>query len=582
LPGRDTGAVRLALAQINTTVGDIDGNASLVAEWIGRAREESCDLVLFPELTLPGYPAEDLYLLPHFAQASAAALEELAATTAGSPGIAVLVGFAEPVPGADPRFGASPSTGRHRPCAHNALALLADGHVQQIYRKQVLPNYGVFDELRQFDPGDEAGTSEVTVAGGRSAARIGLTVCEDAWHAAEPAVAAVEAGAELLVNASASPWYRGRGPEREAVFTDLAARLRRPIALCNLVGAQDGLVFEGESLVASADGEVIARAAQFEQELLVCELDLAADSSRGAQPAGREAASARPAATLGGRLEPPAEVWAGLRLGLADYAEKNGFKGVVLGLSGGIDSALIAALAADALGPDRVTCAVMPSPYSSDATQSDARLLATNLGTHLVELPIAAIMSASTDALAPGGSDGLVEENLQARIRGNLVMALSNRDGLLALSCGNKSEASVGYATLYGDMAGGLAPIKDVPKSLVYRLAEHVNLTAGRPLIPTSVIERAPSAELRPDQRDTDSLPPYDLLDRALEAHIERDLSVGEMVAEGIPHERAERVAALVRASEHKRRQAAPGIRITPKALDRDRRMPLTDGYRYA
>lgn len=554
--------MRIGLAQINTTVGDIGGNADKVVEWAARAADEGCDLVLFPELTLPGYPGEDLYLQPHFAAASARALETLADRIADIP---ALIGFAEP---AGSNWTAT-ETIRSHASAFNSLALISEGRVQTVYRKMALPNHAVFDELRQFLPGDEP--QVVTIAGHR----IGLTICEDCWNGGGPARLAVEAGAELLLNASASPWYLGRGREREANFARLAGELGLPIAVCNLVGAQDGLVFDGQSLVAGPQG-TLARAGRFGEELLVVDLS---------------AASAPVTAADSADLE---ELRQGLCLGLRDYVVKNGFAGVVLGLSGGIDSALVAALAVEALGPDQVTCIVMPSPHSSRETQADAREMARRIGARLVELPIGAAMQAYVDTLEGAGetAGGVTVENIQARIRGNFVMALSNRDGLLALSCGNKSEACVGYATLYGDMAGGLAPIKDLLKTRVYALAAHLNSTGLRSRgadgtaisepIPPSILDRAPSAELRPGQRDTDSLPPYDLLDAALEAHVERDLSREEMIAEGIDADVADRVIDLVKISEHKRHQAAPGIRATAKALDRDRRIPITNRYRAA
>lgn len=555
--------MRIALAQINTTVGDIAGNSAKVAEWAARAAGEGADLVLFPELTLPGYPAEDLYLQPDFTTHSAEAVAELA----GELAIPALVGFAEPAAAAGQRS-------RDRPSAYNSLALVQDGRLDAIYRKSSLPNYGVFDELRQFIPESSPITASV------SGSEIGLTVCEDCWNGGGIAELEVAAGADLLLNASASPWHRGRGRTRQDVFSRLARSVARPIAVCNLVGAQDGLVFDGQSFVVDGTGQVIARASQFVEQLLICE-------TGPGSPFGEQAPE----------LDDLDELRAGLVLGLRDYVAKNGFSGVVLGLSGGIDSALVAALAVEALGPEAVTCLAMPSPYSSAGTQQDAREMALGLGVRLIQLPIGDSMVSYESALASAGEQagGVSAENIQARIRGNLVMAISNRDGLLALACGNKSEAAVGYATLYGDMAGGLSPIKDLSKTVVYQLAAELNrdglrvparsregsdgYTIEAP-IPPSIIERAPSAELRPDQRDSDSLPPYELLDPALEAHIERDLSLAEMVAEGIDPAIAERVVDLVRISEHKRHQASPGIRVTAKSLDRDRRMPITNGYR--
>lgn len=550
--------MRLALAQINTTVGDIEANEAKILEQVSLAAAQGADLIIFPELTVAGYPAEDLYLQPHFLDRNRAAVDNLAGEING---IAALVGFAEPADRAATQPG--------RPSAFNSLALINKGKLAGIYRKGSLPNYGVFDERRQFIPAGEPLTARI---GGID---IGLTVCEDCWNGGDLAAREAQAGAELIVNASASPWFRGRGRERQEVFSRLARSIARPIAVCNLVGGQDGLVFDGQSFVIDAGGSVVARASQFEEQLLICDLHPEAGSE-----------------TVAKQLDDPGELRAGLILGLRDYVFKNGFSGVVLGLSGGIDSALVAALAAEALGPERVTCLVMPSPHSSDETQADARRMAAHLGVKLIDLPIGAGMAAYEETLAAAGEEigGVSAENIQARIRGNLVMAISNRDGLLALACGNKSEAAVGYATLYGDMAGGLAPIKDLSKTLVYTLARELNRSGlnprgGSPIempIPESIITRAPSAELRPEQRDSDSLPPYELLDPALEAHIERDLDADEMIAEGIDPAVAARIVDLVRISEHKRRQAAPGIKVTAKALDRDRRMPITNRYRPA
>jgi NAD+ synthase (glutamine-hydrolysing) len=534
--------VRIALAQINPTVGDIDANAAKMTEWIGRARAESADLVVFPELCVPGYPAEDLYLKRHFIEANRLAVEGIAA---GVEGIVALVGFAEPAAGG--------GDFRH---AHNSLAVLAEGAVRSVYRKNRLPNYSVFDEQRYFIPGTEPAT--VDVAG----TRVGLTVCEDCWVEGPPASTEVAAGATVIANPSGSPYHRGKGRERELLFGGLARGYAARFAFCNLVGGQDELVFDGQSFVLDADGGVIARAAQFEEELLVCDLD--STPARIAEP-----------------LPDLAEVYRALVLGLRDYVTKNGFRHVGLALSGGIDSALVALLAVDALGPERVTCVIMPSPHSSSETQEDARTIAVNLGVEALEIPIAGAMD-EYDAALPGGlgGGGLAAENIQARIRGNMMMALSNAHGWLVLTTGNKSEMSVGYATLYGDMAGGFAAIKDVPKTLVYELVAHRNgAEGGREPIPASVIERPPSAELRPDQYDSDSLPPYDLLDQVLEAYVERDLGREEMVAAGMPAEVVDEVVRMVDRSEYKRRQAAPGIRITPRAFGRDRRLPITNRF---
>jgi NAD+ synthase (glutamine-hydrolysing) len=554
--------VRVALAQINPTVGDLDGNAAKVAEWIGRAEAEGAELTIFPELCIPGYPAEDLYLKRHFVAANQRAVEELAR---GVRGTTALVGFAEPVAGG--------GDFRH---AHNSLAVLADGAVQAVYRKNRLPNYSVFDEQRYFVPGAEPATIEL------GSTRVGLTVCEDVWAPGPPAESEAAAGATLIANPSGSPYHRGKGREREAMFAERARAYGAAFAFCNLVGGQDELVFDGHSLIVGADGAVLARAAQFEEELLVCDV-----------PSSVPADLREP-------LSDVAEVYAALMLGLRDYVRKNGFRHDGIALSGGIDSALVALLAVDALGPENVSCVVMPSPHSSPETQQDARNIGANLGVELLEIPIEAAMAEYESALAGSfaGANGdvaegeplprdptrpsepdLAAENIQARIRGNMMMALSNKHGWLVLTTGNKSEMSVGYATLYGDMAGGFAAIKDVPKTLVYELVRHRNQSAGRELIPASVLDRAPSAELRPDQLDSDSLPPYELLDRILESYVERDEGREEMIAAGMPAEVVDEVVRMVDRSEYKRRQAAPGIRITPKAFGRDRRLPITNRF---
>jgi NAD+ synthase (glutamine-hydrolysing) len=567
--------LRIALAQIDPTVGDLDGNAAKIAAWISRAVAEGADLAIFPELCLPGYPAEDLYLKRHFVEANLAAIEELAR---GVGEIVALVGFAEPVAGG----------GDHRH-AHNSLAVLSRGELRGVYRKNRLPNYAVFDEQRYFVPGSEPATIEV------AGTKVGLTVCEDVWEEGPPASSEAGEGAALIANPSGSPYHRGKGREREAMFVARARAYGSHLAFCNLVGGQDELVFDGHSFVVDPGGEILARAAQFEEELLLCEI-----------PAPAPGRLAEPLPDL-------AEVYAALTLGLRDYVRKNGFGHVGIALSGGIDSALVAVLAADAIGPENVSCVVMPSPHSSAETQADARTIAANLGVEAIEIPIEAAMDAYERALAeasgadagahavsPGMRDkqrardkaeplprdparpsepDLAAENIQARIRGNVMMALSNKHGWLVLTTGNKSEMSVGYATLYGDMAGGFAAIKDVPKTLVYELARHRNERDGGAPIPASVLERAPSAELRPDQLDSDTLPPYELLDRILEAYVECDQGREEMVAAGMPGEVVDEVLWMVDRSEYKRRQAAPGIRITPKAFGRDRRLPITNRF---
>lgn len=571
--------IRLALAQMNPTVGDVPGNADLIAARIEAARERGAQLVILPELALTGYPPEDLLLKRHFLEAAAACLEDLAR---GVEGIVAMVGFPQ-----------------QDVAVHNALAVLADGGIAATYRKMLLPNYGVFDERRYFEPGPGPALVEV------GEAMVGLTVCEDIWYPGPPASVEALAGANLIANPSASPYHRGKGTARERMIAERARETGAAFAVCNMVGAQDELVFDGHSVVIAADGRTVARGTQFADELVVCDLELPAAPRPGdwAGAATAEAPSGASAEVLArlevttpeGRVEArlpeplpeEAEVYTALTIGLRDYIGKNGFEHVLVALSGGIDSALVALLAADALGADGLTCVVMPSPHSSAETQDDARRIATNLGAQLIEIPIKPAMEAYGRLLdepfaATGGAarPGVAEENVQARIRGNLIMALSNKLGWLVLATGNKSELSVGYATLYGDMAGGFAVIKDVPKTLVYRLVEHRNAVAGRELVPASVVERAPSAELRPEQRDTDSLPPYETLDRILAAYVEGDQGREEIVDDGLPAELVDEVIRMVDRAEYKRRQAPPGVKITPKAFGRDRRLPITNRFR--
>ena len=578
--------LRLALAQIDPTVGDVEGNVRLVSESIEGARDHGAQLVLLPELCISGYPPEDLLLRRDFLAAVREGLDAIAAEVEG---IVALVGFPERVERSpeelehfDPLIDPPP------PPAYNSLAIVADRDVQGIYHKCDLPNYGVFDERRYFEPVRDASLIEV------DGARIGLTICEDIWHPGFPESEEVAAGARLVVNASASPYHRGKSRAREGLVVERARSNGAAFALCNAVGGQDELVFDGGSVVVAADGQVLARAAQFKPEFLLCDLPLpdpgasdGASSARGVRTLAQVTSGADRSVPVEPRLALPlaseeAEVYSALELGLRDYVEKNGFDHVVIALSGGIDSALVALIAADALGPDRVSVVVMPSPNSSDETQADARTIAANLGVELIEISIAEAMEAYSHALAPAfeaAERGLAEENIQARIRGNLIMALSNKFGWLVLTTGNKSELSVGYATLYGDMAGGFAVIKDVFKLLVYRLVRWRNEQEDLELIPESVLERPPSAELRPDQLDEDSLPPYELLDRILEAYVERDEGIDALVAEGLPEDTVMDVVRMVDRAEYKRRQAPPGIRISTKAFGRDRRLPITNRF---
>ncbi|MGZ5361556.1 MAG: NAD+ synthase [Solirubrobacterales bacterium] len=567
-PGQDL--LRVALAQINPTVGDIDGNAAKIAGRIAEAREQGAALVVFPELSLSGYPPEDLLLKPSFLERAAAALQELAAQTRD---IVALVGFPESAED-----------------VYNAAAVLADGEVAAVYRKMYLPNYGVFDEQRYFQSGAEAGIFEL------NGIPIGITVCEDIWEPGPPAMTEALAGAQVIVNLSASPYRVGYGHGRERMLVQRAVDNLAAVVFVNTVGGQDELVFDGHSLAVDQDGRVLARCPQFEESLTLCTIDprevsaarLRDTRHRANVRRQRRAPKAEPPAVRLASLEVTGGgktvggTTAALRTGLHDYAEKNGFEHVVLGLSGGIDSALVALVAVDALGPERVTCVSMPSPYSSEGTQADARAIAQNLGAEFREIPIAEAIDSYAEMLADsfaGTEPDIAEENVQARIRGNLVMALSNKFGWLVLATGNKSELSVGYATLYGDMAGGFAVLKDVWKTLVYRLVRHRNEREGRELVPFSVIDRPPSAELRADQLDEDSLPPYEVLDRILEGYVERDEGPDVLVAAGLPADVVADVVRLVDRAEYKRRQAPPGIRISTKAFGRDRRMPITNRF---
>jgi NAD+ synthase (glutamine-hydrolysing) len=570
--------MRLALAQLNTVVGDLDGNRERILSWIERAHGEGADLVLFPELAVTGYPPEDLLLRPSFLRAAERSLELIAAETTG---IAALVG----------------TTHLDRDL-FNACAVLAGGSIQGIYHKRFLPNYGVFDEDRYFQSGREL----LLLRFGETL--VGPTVCEDIWQPGPPATDLTLAGAHVVANISASPFHLGKGREREEMLRVRARDNVCFVAFVNAVGGQDELVFDGHSLVVDQEGEVVARAPAFEEALLVVDVDPSTAVGHRLRDARRRALARErrdlpaprvidlgPAAPVVG---PPAETQVApllggleemrlaLELGLADYVAKNGFHEVVLGISGGIDSALTAALAAEALGPTRVNCVSMPSRFSSEGTRSDAQRVAENLGTGYLEIPIEPIVEAFRAALEPvfvGMEPGVAEENVQARIRGTLLMALSNKFGWLLVATGNKSEYSVGYATLYGDMAGGFALLKDVYKTDVFRLARYLNERAGRELIPSSVIDRPPSAELRPDQRDEDSLPPYAKLDPVLEAYVELDLSREELSSDGFDPLVVERALALIDKAEYKRRQAPPGVKLRPRAFGRDRRLPITNRW---
>ena len=524
--------MRLALAQINAVVGDLDGNRERILSALDEARSAGAALVLFPELAVTGYPPEDLLLRPAFVRA---AEESTRAIAAACTGIIALVGTPWSADGA----------------LANACAVCADGKIQALYRKRLLPNYGVFDEERYFEPGRDGLVLPL------GDLRVGLTVCEDVWQP-EPAAELAAAGAELLVNLSASPFHVGKAEDREEMLATRARDNGVPLVFCNAVGGQDELLFDGHSVALDASGRVLARAPGFEEHLLVVDL-----GARGVVVP----------------FEPELEqMRLALVLALRDYVGKNGFGDVVLGLSGGIDSALVAALATDALGPERVHCVSMPSRYSSEDTRSDAQRVVESLGCDFRELPIEGMVAAFHEAGV--GTDGLAAENLQARVRGMTLMSLSNEHGWLVLATGNKSELSVGYSTLYGDLAGGFALIKDVYKTDVFRLALHLNKRAGRELIPVSIIERPPSAELRADQKDEDSLPPYDVLDGVLEAYVELDRSREELLADGFDASVVDRALALIDRAEYKRRQAPPGVKLRPKAFGRDRRTPITNRWR--
>jgi len=570
--------VRLALAQIDPVVGDLDGNRALILGRLAEARRAGADLVVFPELAVTGYPPEDLLLRPGFVRATRESLATIAREVTGT---VALVGV--------PLFDGD---------LYNACAVCADGEVRAVYRKRFLPNYGVFDEDRYFASGRDLVVLEL------AGARVGITICEDMWQPGPPATDLALAGAELLVNLSASPFHVGREREREAMFRQRALDNVCFVAFCNTVGGQDELIFDGHSLVLDDEGEVLARAPGFEECLLVLDLDPSAVIGRRLRDVRRRAlareraepVAAEVVALAGGNEKPGLEAAPvvpfaddleqmrhALVLGLRDYVRKNGFGEVVVGVSGGIDSALTAALAVEALGPERVHCVSMPSRYSSEGTRTDARKLAENLGCDFRELEIEPIVEAFAGVLADsfaGRDPDLTEENLQARVRGTLLMALSNKFGWLLVATGNKSEMSVGYATLYGDMAGGFALLKDVFKTDVFRLARHLNESAGRELVPQTTIDRAPSAELRANQLDEDSLPPYPQLDRVLEAYVEEDRSLEELSADGFDPDVVARAVALVDRAEYKRRQAPPGVRLRPKAFGRDRRTPITSRWR--
>ncbi|NQV05947.1 NAD+ synthase [bacterium] len=566
-----TDFIRVACAQIDLTVGDIEGNEARITTAMVWAEDCQADLLLLPELAITGYPPEDLVLRKAFVDANLAALHRLAAKSGGP---TTVVGYVDRVAPDRSRDDAGP------PRLHNAAALLSGGRVRGIYHKALLPNYGVFDEDRYFMPGVQRDALwEI------NGVIVGVSVCEDIWVSDGPPSEQAAAGADVLVNINGSPYHMGRGAEREAMLRSRAIASGLPLVYLNLIGGQDELVFDGQSMVFTSDGTLLYRAPQFQEEMFWIDVPL---NDEGASDVNAIIVSRGD--LLEGEPDPPplpsepldaeAEIYQALCLGLSDYVRKNGFTGVVLGLSGGIDSALTAAIAADALGPDAVWGVTMPGRYSSVGSVEDSRTLAANLGIRFDEISIELPFSGYLDTLDEVFADrdaGLAGENLQARTRGAILMALSNEFGGMVVATGNKSEMAVGYATLYGDMAGGYAVLKDVFKTQVYDLSRWRNQDGE--VIPQAIIDKAPSAELRPDQLDTDSLPDYALLDRILESYVEDDMSVDAIVKQGFDRSIVERVARMVDTNEYKRRQAAPGVRISTKALGRDRRLPITNGW---
>jgi len=569
--------VRVGLAQVNPTVGAIEANARLVIEWMGRARAAGCDLVAFPELTLTGYPPEDLLFKPAFIEAN---LRALADVTKESRGLTAVLGYVD-----------------KRDDIFNAAAVLHDGAHAGTYHKQYLPNYGVFDENRYFQSGTE---SPIFAAGDVTLA---ANICEDIWYPTGPTTRQALAGAELIVTINASPYHAGKAQFREKMLATRASDDVVCLAFVNMVGGQDELIFDGHSFVFNEKGECLARGKAFEEDLVIADVDLdqvfrarLLDSRRRKEKLQADQSTRRislPALPAKDKpklpvheveaLEPLEEIYRALVLGTRDYVTKNGFAHVVIGLSGGIDSSIVAAVAVEALGAANVSGVTMPSPYSSAGTRRDAVKLAKNLGIDLLRVPITGVLTAYKRVLAAafkGLKEDVTEENLQARIRGNYLMALSNKFGWLVLNTGNKSEIAVGYTTLYGDMAGGFAVIKDCPKTLVYKLSEHANARAGREIIPRAVFTRPPSAELRPGQKDQDSLPPYEELDAILECYVEGDQGVADIVARGFDVATVKRVVAMVDRNEYKRRQGAIGIKITPRAFGKDWRLPIVNKFR--
>ncbi len=577
--------VRIALCQINPTVGDLEGNVRKITDFIKRAGEHYPDIIAFPELAVTGYPPEDLLLKPQFIKDTLAALREIQKSAGET---VVVTGFVD-----------------RRDDIYNAAAVLYNGQLIDVYQKMHLPNYSVFDEFRYFQAGSRYTVYEMEDF------LFGVTICEDIWYEGGPSTVQALAGAEFIININASPYNIGKAGFRKKMLATRAYDSSVIIAYLNTVGGQDELVFDGQSFIVDQNGEIIAEGKQFEEDVIVADLDLeAVFIKRLHDPRRRQQVFDLPMervekitiAQKRGSLEerkllprfrasalpvPPMEeeVYKALVLGTRDYVQKNGFVSVCIGLSGGIDSAIVAAIAVDAVGAQNVTGVFMPSPYTSLESREDTQELTRNLGIKLMEIPVSEVFEAYLKTLAPSFENApadTTEENLQARIRGNLIMALSNKFGWLVLTTGNKSEMSVGYATLYGDMAGGFAVIKDVPKTLVYSLCRWKNLKEGRMVIPERILTKPPTAELKPDQKDTDTLPPYEVLDPILKMYIEEDKSFDEILNlnPDFPVENTKRVIRMVDFSEYKRRQSPPGIKITPRAFGRDRRFPITNRYR--
>ncbi len=572
--------IRVGIAQINSTVGDLTGNTKKIIECIDQAKSLGVDLLTFPELAITGYPPEDLLLKPQFIKQNRKSLDNIIEQCSD---IAVVVGFVD-------------SDGD----IYNAAAVLYGKKLAGVYHKFCLPNYGVFDENRYFQAGQECPVFMIYGMG------IGVTICEDMWHEAGPALVQTYAGAAVLINISASPYHAGKGLLRERMLATRATDSAAIVVHNNLVGGQDELIFDGNSLIVNEKGEITARGKQFEEDFVVADLDMeSVFRSQLCDPRRRketpwvrekleratkiEVSSVYPSINKPplpprhvDRLDELTEIYQALVLGVKDYVHKNGFQKVVMGLSGGVDSSLVAAIAVDALGSENVVGVSMPSRYSSPGSKSDAESLARNLDIEFHVIPIEKAFSAYLETLAEPFKDtkpDSTEENIQARIRGNLLFALSNKFGWLVLACSNKSETAMGYTTLYGDMSGGLIPLKDVPKTLVIELARYKNREAGKSIIPSAVLTKAPSAELRPNQKDTDTLPPYDILDPILKAYVENDVTIDRIIAMGFDRETVLRVVELVDRNEYKRRQAAPGIKITPRDFGRDRRLPITNRF---